>query len=72
MNTNPNPRRSLPPGDGDDLHFWLGMGAGGRLIPSYQLPKLNPYPHRRYNGMSRLDMGSSRPRRAQACATSLM
>lgn len=55
----PRRRNRLPPGSGDDLYFWLGAGAGRRAALSYQL---KAYPHRRYNGMSRLDMGSSRSR----------
>lgn len=59
----PNFRHSLPLGDdGDYLRCWLGMGAGRRLILSYQLPpagdQLKPYPRWRYDGMSKLDMGS--------------
>jgi len=68
---NPNPRRSLPPGDRDYSFFWLGTGADGRPILSYQLPlagaQLKPYPHRRYNGMSKLDMGSSRSEGKAMC-----
>jgi hypothetical protein len=69
---NPTHRRSLPPGDGDYSLFWLGARAYGRLALSYQLPKLNPYPHRRYTPMSRLDMGSSRREGKAMCNMDVM